>query len=79
MDALALGLKLADRIIKDGKLSGFIKERYSSYDSGLGAKIEASSVGFEELEKYMLDKGDAAKNVSGRQEMLENLVNMYLG
>ena len=79
MDAFALGLKLADRIIKDGKLSGFIKERYSSYDSGLGAKIEASSVGFEELEKYMLDKGDAAKNVSGRQEMLENLVNMYLG
>jgi len=78
MDAFALGLKLADRIMKDGKLSSFIKQRYSSYDSGLGQKIEKGDVGFEELEKYMLEKGDAAPNVSGRQEMLENLVNMYL-
>src|SRR4051812_4325637 len=34
MDAFALGLKLADRIIKDGKFSALIKQRYSSYDTG---------------------------------------------
>ena len=62
----------------DGKLSSFIKDRYSSYDTGIGAKIESGAVGFEDLEKYMLEKGDAAKNTSGRQEMLENLVNTYL-
>lgn len=78
MDAFALGLKIAAKIISDGKLSAFIKDRYSSYDTGIGAKIESGSVGFEDLEKYMLEKGDAAKNSSGRQEMLENLVNTYL-
>jgi xylose isomerase len=79
MDAFAHGLKIADRIIKDGKLSAFVKDRYSSYDTGLGQKIESGAVGFEELERYMLEKGDASPNTSGRQEMLENLVNMYLG
>jgi xylose isomerase len=79
MDAFAHGLKIADRIIKDGKLSAFVKDRYSSYDTGLGQKIESGAVGFEELERYMLEKGDASPNKSGRQEMLENLVNMYLG
>jgi xylose isomerase len=33
---------------------------------------------FEKLEAYMLQKGDASKNVSGRQEMLENIINRYL-
>jgi xylose isomerase len=79
MDAFAHGLKVAAKIIADGKLAGFVKDRYSSYDTGLGAKIESGSVGFEELEKYMLEKGEAAKNTSGRQEMLENLVSVYLG
>jgi xylose isomerase len=79
MDAFAHGLKIAAKIIADGKLAGFVKDRYSSYDTGLGAKIESGSVGFEELEEYMLEKGEATKNASGRQEMLENLVNTYLG
>jgi xylose isomerase len=35
-------------------------------------------VGFSELEAYMLKKGDAAVNVSGRQEMLENLINEFI-
>ena len=33
---------------------------------------------FETLEAYMLKKGEADKNTSGRQEMLENVVNRYL-
>jgi xylose isomerase len=78
MDAFALGLKLAARIRHDGVLADFVKERYSSWDSGIGADIESGKVGFADLEKYMLAKGDAAKNASGRQEMLENLINRYL-
>jgi xylose isomerase len=35
-------------------------------------------VKFAELESYMLEKGDAAANSSGRQEMLENLINRYI-
>src|SRR5688572_28382548 len=58
MDAFARGLKVAAAIRRDGRLSNFIKERYSSWDSGIGAKIEQGQTNFEELEKYMLAKGD---------------------
>jgi xylose isomerase len=78
MDAFAHGLKIAAAIRKDGVLKDFVKQRYASWDGGVGAKIEAGQATFEDLEKYMLDKGDAAANASGRQEMLENIVNRYL-
>ncbi len=78
MDAFARGLKIAAAIRADGASSKFVKNRYRSYDSGIGQKIEAGTVGFVELEKYMLEKGEAAANESGRQEMLENLINDYL-
>ena len=46
--------------------------------SGIGAKIEAGSTSFGQLESYMLEKGEAAPNASGRQEMLENIINDYI-
>lgn len=79
MDAFAVGLKIAAKIRKDGVLRDFVKGRYSSWDSGMGAKIEKGEAKFEDLEAYMLEKGDVTANVSGRQEMLENIVNRYLG
>lgn len=78
MDAFARGAKIAAAIRKDGVLKDFVKDRYSSYDSGIGAKIESGECSFAELETYMLEKGEADKNSSGRQEMLENIVNQYL-
>jgi xylose isomerase len=77
MDAFARGLKIAAAIRQDGRLAEFVKERYASWDSGIGAKIEAGKVGFKELEAYMLKQGDVSANVSGRQEFLENLINEY--
>ena len=47
-------------------------------DAGVGQKIEKGDAKFEDLEKYMLEKGDATPNSSGRQEMLENVVNRYV-
>ena len=78
MDAFAHGLKIAAAIRKDGVLKDFVKQRYASWDSGIGSEIESGKASLESLEKYMLEKGDAAKNVSGRQEMLENVINRYL-
>jgi xylose isomerase len=78
MDAFAHGLKTAARIRADGVLKDFVKNRYSSWDAGIGKRIEKDNVGFEELERYMLEKGDVEPNVSGRQEMLENIVNRYI-
>ena len=78
MDAFARGLKIAAAIRKDGRLGEFVKGRYASWDSGIGAKIESGRVGFKELEAYMLKKGDADANASGRQEYLENLINEFI-
>jgi xylose isomerase len=78
MDAFARGLKIAAAIRKDGRLAEFVRDRYSSYDSGLGAKIEKGKTNFKELETYMLKKGEADPNVSGRQEFLENLINEFV-
>ena len=78
MDAFAKGLKVAAAIRADQGIDGVIKQRYQSWDSGIGAKIESGSVGFAELEAYMLEKGEVEANSSGRQELLENLVNKYL-
>ncbi len=77
MDAFARGLKIASAIRADGRLAAFVKDRYSSWDGGIGAQIESGSVGFEELEQCALEIGEVA-NLSGRQEMLENLINEFI-
>lgn len=78
MDAFARGLKIAAAIRADGELDKFVAARYSSWDSGIGAEIEAGKHNLKTLEAYMLKQGEAAPNQSGRQEMLENLINRYL-
>jgi xylose isomerase len=78
MDAFARGLKTARAILADGRLAAFVKERYRSWDCELGRRVEAGQAGFNDLESYILPKGDAAKNASGRQEMLENLINEFI-
>ncbi len=78
MDAFARGLKIAADIRADGELDAFVKQRYSSWDTGIGATIESGAADFPSLEAYMLDKGEVAPNASGRQEMLEHLINRYL-
>jgi len=78
MDAFARGLKIAAAIRADGVLDEFVKQRYASWDAGIGADIEAGKVGFSELSQYMLKKGDISPNASGRVEMLENILNEYI-
>ena len=78
MDAFARGFKIARAIIADGRLAAFVKERYRSWDCELGRRVEAGKASFGDLESYILPKGDAAKNASGRQEMLENLINEFI-
>lgn len=77
MDTFARGLIIADRIVADGVLDNFIKERYSSYDTGIGEKIVKGEVGFEDLEVYAMTLTEIT-NTSGRQEMLEGLLNQYI-
>jgi xylose isomerase len=78
MDCFARGLKIAAAIRKDGRMAEFVRQRYSSWDEGLGAKIENGKASFKELDAYMLKKGEVTGNVSGRQEFLENLINEFI-
>jgi len=78
MDCFAKGLKIAAAMRADGEIARLVKERYSSWDTGIGAEIEAGKHCFKTLEKYMLEKGDVAPNKSGRQELFENIVNRYI-
>ncbi|MBK1828221.1 xylose isomerase [Haloferula rosea] len=77
MDTFARGLKIASAIRADGRLAEFVKERYSSFDSELGKKVEAGQCSFEDLEKIALANGEPTL-ASGRQEMLENLINEFI-
>jgi xylose isomerase len=78
MDAFARGLKIATAIRRDGRLAEFVRERYASWDSRLGADIERGRADFRKLDTLMLRKGEASPNSGGRQEMLENLINEFL-
>jgi len=78
MDAFARGLKIAAAIRADGELAAFVKDRYSSWDSGIGVEIESGKADFKSLEAYMLKQGNPTPNKSGRQEMLENLFNRFV-
>ncbi|MCP4189859.1 MAG: xylose isomerase [Planctomycetaceae bacterium] len=78
MDTFARGLKVAAAIRADGALAAVVKDRYENWDAGIGAEIESGKHTFESLESYMLEKGEVSPNKSGRQEMIENLINHYI-
>ena len=78
MDTFARGLKVAAAIRQDGRLAEFVKQRYSSWDTGIGERIEKGKAGFKELEAYALKMGEVRTNASGRQEFLENLINEFI-
>ncbi|MHB8806137.1 MAG: xylose isomerase [Anaerolineaceae bacterium] len=77
MDTFAKGLVIADELLKDKALESFVDERYASYKDGIGKKIVDGTADFELLANYALTH-DKIVNHSGRQEMLEGIVNQYI-
>ena len=75
VDTLALSLLRAARLIEDGALAAFVRERYAAWDGPLGRDIFAVSTSLAELSRYVLERGIDPQPRSGRQEMLENHVN----
>lgn len=78
MDAFALGLKKAYALMEDGRIDAFLKERYASYNTGIGQKIQNGTVTLEELADYALNDTHGPKPVSGSQEYLQSIVNSVL-
>jgi xylose isomerase len=77
MDAFAKGLLVAHQMIQDKVLDKFIDERYSSHNSGIGQQIMSGKVTMEDVDKWVRNEKNPVLQ-SGRQEMLENIINSYI-
>ena len=79
IDTFAFGFMRAMDIVADGRIDDFVKRRYAGYKTGIGADIVSGKATVEQLEKFALEAGDVA-NVpsSGRQEMLESIINTII-
>jgi len=77
MDTYALGLRMAVRMIEDGRIDQFVDNRYASYKSGIGADIVNGKATLQDLAAYALKNGEVHAE-SGRQEYLESIMNAVL-
>lgn len=79
MDTFALGLRIAVKMIEDGRIDKFAEERYASWSTGIGADIISGKATMADLEKYALEKGEVVDSLmSGRQELLESTLNQIM-
>ncbi|MBO5440794.1 MAG: xylose isomerase [Clostridia bacterium] len=78
MDSFALGLKLAYKIIEDGRIDEFVKDRYASYNTGIGADIVSDKATLESLSEYALSLNVVEEKKSGSQEYLESVINQIM-
>ena len=78
MDAIARGLVAAAAILEDGRLERFRRERYAGWDSVEGRDVLAGKCSLAELSARALAGNSEPTPVSGRQELLENLVARFV-
>lgn len=77
MDAFAVGLKVAQRLIDDHVLENYISERYDSFETGIGKEIVNGQVDFEKLSQYALNL-NSIQHQSGKIEQIKGIINQYL-
>ncbi len=77
MDAFARALEISHKILSESDYSKMKKARYASYDSGDGKAFEEGKLKFEDLRNLAIKNGEP-KMISGKQELYEALINMYI-
>ncbi|HRG23334.1 MAG TPA: xylose isomerase [Chitinophagaceae bacterium] len=77
MDVFARALITADKILQQSDYKKVRADRYSSFDTGKGKDFETGKLSLEELRGLALENGEPSV-VSGKQELLENLINRYI-
>ena len=77
MDVMARALEAAAAILEESPIPAMISERYASYDSGKGKEFEEGKLTFEDVYAYAKANGEP-KQISGKQELYEAIVNMYI-
>ncbi|MBO6068165.1 MAG: xylose isomerase [Bacteroidales bacterium] len=76
MDAMAHALESAAAILNESPIPAMVKERYSSFDKGIGKDFEDGKLTLEQVVAYGRKVGEP-KQTSGKQELYEAIVNMY--
>jgi len=77
MDTFARALIAADNILNKSDYKKIREERYASFDSGKGKDFAAGKLTLEDLRAYAIEKGEPEVR-SGKQELLEGLVNRWI-
>jgi len=77
MDVFARALIIADKILTQSDYLKLRKERYASFDTGKGAEFEAGKLSLTDLVQVAAVVGEP-RQTSGKQEMLEQLINCYI-
>jgi xylose isomerase len=77
MDCFARGLIIADRILADSRSSELREGRYASFDSGNGKRFENGELSLTDLRDLAVANGEP-EQISGKQELYENLINDYI-
>ncbi len=77
MDAFARAAITAEKVLNDSNYKKFRSDRYASYDSGKGKEYEQGKLTLEDLREYALANGEP-KQISGKQEWLENMINHFI-
>ncbi|WP_285826067.1 xylose isomerase [Xylanibacter muris] len=76
MDAMARAFLNAAAILEESELPAMLKERYSSFDSGIGKDFEDGRLSLEQIYEYG-KKVEEPKLTSGKQEKYETIVSLY--
>ncbi len=76
MDAMARALENAAEILENSELPKMLKERYASFDSGMGKEFEEGKLSLEDLVAYAKEHGEPTQ-ISGKQELYETIVALY--
>ena len=77
MDVFARALLVANDILEKSPYRKMRAERYSSFDSGKGKAFENGELKLEDLSAYAKENGEP-EQISGNQELYENIVNQYI-
>jgi xylose isomerase len=77
MDTFARALIIADRILRESDYLKIRKKRYQSFDRGKGKEYEQGKLTLEKIRTIAKGFGEPER-ISGKQELLEQLINMYI-
>ena len=78
MDTLARALLVAAEMLEAGRLEALREERYAGWGGELGRRILSGELTLADLERHVVESDLSPRPVSGRQELLENLVNQHI-